>query len=459
MPDQTDPFLPPHDLDAERCVIASIVLDPDCLPDVLELVDASDMYQPDHRIIFAAAVARAQQGQLDIVLLRDELTRRGQLEEVGGVIHLTEIVGTVPSATHAAAYARTVRDCSMLRRIATAGRRMIDAATTRQADVADVLADALERLSALQAGHAPDASITTLGNAAARFIDAHAAGNGSSAIPTGWTDLDRAFRGIIGPGAYSLVAARPSVGKSTLIRQLVAQVARSGIAAGLIAVEEDEAKVASDALVTASGIDTMTFRHGSWSGQDRQAIDEAAGQLADLPVYLTDRPTRLRDVVAAVEIMHRRHGCKLVAIDHVNLIDDDRRENRTQQLTAISGELKRTFKRLGVAGVVAAQLSRPAERGSCPSAPHLTDLRDSGALEEHADAVLMLHREDAHRRDRDNYTPTRLLELYVRKHRGGPTGSVDLRADLARQRFLDLDASDDAGVLPDFGDAHQREAA
>ncbi len=454
MPDPTDPFLPPHDIDAERCAIASIVLDVDRLPDVLEAVSADDFYSIDHRLIFVAAVERAKRGSLDIVLLHDELANRHQLDDVGGAAHLAEILAAVPSAAHAVHYAKIVRQHAMLRRIIDAGQRMADAARGRGADVGDVLAAASERLSALQAGHSPDANIITLGDAAARYIRERADG-GSPAIATGWRELDDNFTGIITPGGYSLVAARPSVGKSTLIRQLVAQVSGTGIPTGLVAVEEDESKVASDALVTASGLDTMRLRHGRWSKHDRQAIDAAAEQLADLPVYLTDRPTRLRDVVAAVEIMHRRHGCQLVAIDHINLIDDDRRENRTQQLTAISGELKRTFKRLGVAGVVAAQLSRPGER---ISAPLLTDLRDSGALEEHADAVLMLHREDAHRRDREMYVPTRLLELYIRKHRGGPTGSVDLHADLARQRFIDLDAG--SSPVPDWpdGDSSRRAA-
>lgn len=436
--------LPPHDIDAERCALASMML---CTEDnrvlfrrIRRQLWPGAFFQGDHATIFRA-LCRMDDANVpvDSVTLRAHLKERGLLEEIGGVRYIADILNSVPQPTSGLHYASIVSKYARKRdAIAVADelkRALLD--PNAAVDGQDVIQAAVNRLwQAATAGR--DLQIWRLGEALARFVEARKDGKPDIALDTGIAELDRDYRGILTFGGYTLIAARPSMGKSTIIRWILTRFAQAGTPVGLIAIEEKEDKIADNILSSQTAIENNHLAYGyrKWTNHDYASIGSAIVDLDPIPFHGIDTALTLPDVLTAAEMLATQYGCKIIAIDHVHLIDHSRSraENRTQQLSEISGALKALFKRLGVVGIVAAQLNRPSKE-TVPPPPHLTDLRDSGSLEEHADAVLMLHRKDYYMRGRDNYSPDGLAQVFIRKNRNGCVGGVILKADLEHQRF------------------------
>jgi replicative DNA helicase len=211
---------------------------------------------------------------------------------------------------------------------------------------------------------------------------------------------------------------------------------------GLVAVEENRDKIAGNVISNLATIENAKLAYGKLSHLEADAVADAVASTARMPLWGVDTALTVPDVMSAMEMLVTQKGCKVVAIDHIHLLGTGRRENRNDELRDISAAMKSAFKRLNIVGIVAAQLSRPPEKGREPPPPHLSDLRESGSLEEHADAALMLHRRDYYHRGERNYSPDHLCQAFVRKNRNGAVGEIVLRAELEYQRFVDESAVD-----------------
>jgi replicative DNA helicase len=291
-----------------------------------------------------------------------------------------------------------------------------------------------------------DLNIWKLEDAMLRFIEARMEGKRAAALDVGIDDLDREFRGLFTFGGYTMVAARPSMGKSTFCRWTAKMLAQAGTSVGFISIEETEDKIAGNIISSETEIENTVLAYSDWNTLDQTKISVAAEVFAGKPFYGIDSAFTLPDVLTAAEILVTQHQCRVLFIDHIHLIENQTHaESREQEISKISNALKAFFKRTGVVGIVAAQLSRPPKMIGEPPLPHLTDLRHCGGLEEHADAVLMLHRRDYYFRNTPGYVGDRLVQVLIRKNRNGQVGAATLEADLPHQRFLTTQTE-----VPDF---------
>jgi replicative DNA helicase len=443
----TDQFdrLPPMAIDAEQSLVASVMLMGDTLIQARKIFDQvrdSDFAQADHGYMFGVLRELCSRNvRFDAVTMRAELVKRRILEEVGGTEYIAKMLNVMPSYAHVEHYMKIVIDLSRERQAITVANELIQQLNqpTRMTDRIGIISDASNKLRRICE---PAAKLETvsLESAVMDFVEAAEHG-GAEAIDTGFADLDRDYRGVLTIGGYTIVAGRPSMGKSTWVRDMIRNRAASGIKCGLIAREERTHKIAGNYLSSVSMIENSKVANPPWAEFEYKEIYRAVGVLAKLPLWINDSSRTIEEVVTVAEMMALDKGCKIVAVDHLHLIATRQfYEKKIDKLTDISQALKDCFKRLGIVGVVAAQLRRPPSANGEPGPPELDDLRECGALEEHADAVLMLHRDDYYNRNTENYKPDGLCQIGICKNRNGAVGRIKLQADLAHQRFVDAPA-------------------
>lgn len=440
--------LPPHDLAAEACAVGSLLLagnDAALVRAIRQAARPEDFYLADHGAVFAAALAVADAGKpVDGILVRERLIAAGQWEEVGGVDFLHRMLDQVPDATHGPHYAAIVAERAKRRQAIAAARRLTQRLFERldPSEADQEIQIALRSFGELsRAGR--EVTIWTVGDAAAEAYERASDRTKPANIEIGVGDVDE-FGGLLVPGAYVIVGGRPSMGKSTLVRWMLYRASRRGVASGLVAIEENKAKVGQNYLSVESGIENDRIARPQSIGMEEwNELAGATSRLAGVPIQCCDDAFELRDVISAYEQMAER-GCKIIAIDHIHLLTlsgSARRENRNAELTEISRQLKRVIKRTNTVGIVVAQLSRPEQKRGNPGPPTMRDLRDCGSLEQDADAIALIHR-PAYYAERDQFgrvqsdDPDR-CEVHVVKVRNGPSGLIVLREDLRCQRFFE----------------------
>jgi len=439
--------LPPHDFEAEKCAIASMMLSGDdrlAFAKIRRLVWGDAFYSADHQIIYRVACDLADAGSpIDATLIRAELSKRGLLSECGGTAYLANILNAVPSAVHGPQYATVVADRARERegiRVANklAQRLMQPIGDGGAQEIIQRAITALWKIST----SGKQLSIRKLEDVLHDFIEAREGGNAIT-MPTGYPSLDDNFAGILTRGGYTAVCARPSMGKSTFVRDLLGRRAATGEKVGLIAVEENENKIAGNYVSAQSGIENSKIAYGNWGENEWREVTGAVSRMAAWPLFLTDSAFSLVDIQTAMELLVTQHGCTTIAIDHIHLISNpsDGNDSAERKLNEISQCIKETIKRLKVCGIVAAQLSRPPKTVKYPDPPRMDDVRQSGGIEEHADAMLMLHREDYYRRHDPSWNANGLCQVVIAKNRNGPVGDAVLKAELQYQRFAELPPS------------------
>ncbi len=426
---------PPHSLDDEAACIGSVMLcdDPTQQRRLRAMLSRDDFFHPDHAAIFDCVGSLIDADKpVDTVTVRAALRDRGVLEEVGGVQHLAKIIGTVPTWRHGEHYARRVQGMAIrrqaIKRCESLAERLHQPAELEHAEqtVQRCISDLwrlLTRRSRVQVFSMESMLLTWIERRQEK---------GPPCLLSGIDVLDE-FAGIFALGGYTILAGRPSMGKSTFLRWLLGQWAAAGTPVGLVACEEDQNKIAGNYLSAETGMenDAVAYRDLG-QGQWNQIMDATAG-LAQRPWFGVDSAFTLNEVSTAIEMLVMEHSCKVIGVDHLHLIRlEQRMENEQREIKEVSRRLKELAKQHGVVLIAAAQLSRPAEKVAVPKPPTLTDLRASGAIEEHADAVLLLHREDYYR---PRETATRECDVIVAKNRNGKRGTCVLTAELERQRF------------------------
>jgi len=422
----------PESLAAEAGVLGSMLIEPECIGEIVELVERDAFYRIEHRHIFEALISLYEKNKgigIDGVLLRDELVTRNCLEEVGGVEYIGKILNSVPSAANAVYYARVVKDKMLLRElIATAGA-ILDKAYDQTGEPGEVLDDAESKMFAIT-----DRNVT--GSAAAlkdlvvrsfELIE-NRQGSHVTGLDTGFYELNDMTCGLQN-GEMIIVAGRPSMGKTSLalnIAEHLGLVEKTPLA--IFSLEMGRQQLAERFLCSISGIDSQKVRRGLLSDEHYKKLADACAELSEAPIYIDDTSTLTPlELRARARRLKSKHDIQCVLVDYLQLmhLGSGRIESRQQEITAISRYLKALARELNVPVVVMSQLNRSPE-GREGHRPRMSDLRESGSIEQDADVVMLLHREDYYHRGEEAYEPNNTAELIIAKQRNGPTGSVKL---------------------------------
>ena len=421
----------PQSLAAEAAVLGSMIIDPECITDVIDIVEQDSFYRIEHQYIFDAIIALYQKHRshgIDAVLLRDEIEKRKQLEEVGGVEYIGRILDSVPSAANVAYYAGIIKDKMLLREIIQATTDILNDAYDESGEPNEKLDEAERRIFEVT-----DKKIT--GNAvglkdlvtrAYELIEKRE-GHYITGLPTGYYELDDLTCGLQN-GEMIIVAGRPSMGKTSLalnIAEHLGLVEKAPVA--IFSLEMGKQQLAERFLCSVSEVDAQLVRKGMLTTEHYQKLVEACGVFSEAPIYIDDTaaltPLELR---AKARRLRSRHQIRCIIVDYLQLMHMGKRvESRQQEITTISRYIKALARELNVPVVVLSQLNRSPE-GREGHRPRMSDLRESGSIEQDADVVMLLHREDYYHRGEGDYEPNNTAEVIIAKQRNGPTGNVDL---------------------------------
>ena len=432
--------LPPHAIEAEMCLLGSILLEPRVLGDTTFTIrDGGDFYKPTNGAIYDAMIELYDtNASLDIVQLSQMLLDRDILAAVGGQDYLVELASGVPTAANANHYARLVREKAMVRRlIEEAGIILQDAFESRES--ASSILDAAEHRIFSIAERYEHSEVEVLGRLVQEVVERLQASDGmrSTGVATGFTDLDEVTGGFQ-PGDMIIIAGRPSMGKTALALNIAENMAVRGDAVGVFSLEMSKHQLVERLLSSRSGIDLHRLRRMMLGKEHYSRLFSACGDLRDAPMYIDDLAgSTLLQIRARARRMVAKYDVKAVFIDYIQLITTGGRvESRQQEVSAISRGLKALARELNIPVVCMSQLNRSPEQRE-GHRPRLSDLRESGSLEQDADVVAMLHREDYYHKGDDEYDPTHTAELIIAKQRNGPTDVVKLSWIEQCTRFKD----------------------
>ena len=424
--------LPPRSNEAERALIGSLLLLPEACDEVALLVRTDDFYDSAHRAIFGHMLSLHEGGrQIDPMLLGQLLKDAGQYEQVGGAAFLLELTQEVTTAAHAEYYARIVRDKAVLRSLIHASTDIIHDAYETGVDAREMLARAEERVFKIldskgdtQAKNIRDIVLDCFARIEARKENKHAHGG----LETGFFDYDEKTGGLQN-SELTILAARPSMGKTALALNIVEYVTVELQKPTLVVSLEMASLELGDRLLCARGrVNGLKVRNGHITDQEHHQLQKAAGELHGAPLFIDDSPTRnMTEIAATARRLKRQDGLSLIVIDYLQLIEpDNSRDARQEQVSKISRRLKGLARELGVPVLCLAQVNRQVE-SSRDSKPQLSHLRESGAIEQDADVVAFIHREEYYQTneaDREQFRGQ--AELLIRKQRNGPTGDIKL---------------------------------
>src|SRR5712671_3596247 len=432
----------PHNLEAERSVLGAILLHNDAFNLAAEVIDSADFFRDAHRRIFDKMVKLVERGDaIDLVTLKEELGRSGEIDEVGGPAYIAALVDGVPRSTNIEHYARIIKEKSTLRSLIYSANKILANAYQGEED-ADVILDQAEHaIFAIADGKIRDGFVS-LRDLAQTSLDTieklHARKELITGVPTGFTDLDEMTSGLQ-PSDLVIVAARPSMGKTSLVLNIAQHVGtKTDKNVGLFSLEMSKEQLFLRLLTSEARIDAHRLRGGFLGERDWGRLSQAIGTLSETKIFIDDSPSiGVLEMRAKCRRLKAEHNLHLVVVDYVQLMQGRGRfENRTLELASISRSMKGLAKELNVPIVVLSQLSRAPESRS-DHRPQLSDLRESGALEQDADVVILIYRDDAYNRDPNN-PDAGTAELILAKQRNGPTGIVRLAFLREQTRFANL---------------------
>ncbi len=437
--------LPPQDLDAEKGVLGSLLLDPEMCDEVALIVRATDFYAEANQKLFGHVMAMHEDGKrIDAVLLVDRLKREGDLEMVGGKAYLGEVAQSVPYASNAVFYAKIVRDKATLRSLIHASTEILRDAYDSTVDPADIVSRSEQKIFAVHDERTTD-QVTNIQDLLAEAfdrIDARLEGEGVG-IYTGFKDLDN-LTGGLHDSELVILAARPSMGKTALATNITEYVAiEANVTTLFVSLEMARVELAQRMLCSQGKIDANKFRSGFLSGEDRKQLVEASAKLGKASLFVDDSPSRtITEIAACARRLQRKEKLGLIVIDYLQLIQpDDPRDPRQEQVAKMARRLKGLARELKVPVLCLAQLNRQAEAGKDGHRPRLSHLRESGAIEQDADVVILIHREEYYCQSREEAQERQVAgqgELIVAKQRNGPTGIIKLAWFEKYTRFEDL---------------------
>ena len=431
----------PHNLEAERTVLGAILIENEAFHNASELITEADFYRDAHRKIFSRMAALAERGDaIDLVTLKEEMSRAGELERAGGVAYLSSLVEGVPHATNVPYYARIVKDKAVLRNLISAANRISQAAFDQPEETQSVLDEAEKSIfeiaeDALHVGFEPVSSII---KTAFKTIDELSEKKELiTGIPTGFVEFDELTSGLQSSDLI-IVAARPAMGKTSFCMNIAQYVGlKTGKTVGVFSLEMSKEQLVLRMLCGEARVDMHKLRSGFLSEKDWAKLVQGVSDMSQAKVFIDDTASiSVMEMRAKTRRLKLEHGLDLVIVDYLQLMQGRGRfENRTQEISNISRSLKGLAKELKVPIVALSQLSRATEsRGG--HRPQLSDLRESGALEQDADLVVFIFREEEYNATPDNRG---IAELVIGKQRNGPTGSIKMAFIKEYTRFENLE--------------------
>jgi replicative DNA helicase len=442
-PDAFDASTVPYDLEAEKAVLGAILIDDQRFFDVADTIGARDFFRAGHRVLFQAMHALASAGErIDFRTLTSFLTNHGQMDEVGGPGYIAGLTDGVPRSSNAEAYARLVAATSLRARVMAAAEKIRVRSADGTAEVAELLEFAQSEILGLADRVKGDfASPEALVAEIVPVIDGLAQGQRApNGIPTGWIDLDSMLGGLR-PGNFVLIAGRPSMGKTALALNLAWRVASQNLTVGFFSVEMSREELLMRLVSSLSGIDSHRLRAGAFGDRDYDKMSSAFCQIGDSGLYVDETADLgLFELRSKARRLKARHGLDLLIVDYLQLMKTSKAENRNNEIAALSRGLKIAAKELRVPIVALSQLSREVEKRTGEhKRPQLSDLRDSGGLEQDADVVLFVHRPEVYETDPSKLEEVRgQAQIIVGKQRNGPTGVAQLVWLAQVQRFENL---------------------
>ena len=432
----------PHNLEAERSVLGAILVHNDAFNTAAQVIDGRDFYRDAHRRIFDRMVTLSERGDaIDFITLKEELSRGGELDAVGGPAYVASLVDGVPRATNVEYYAKIVKEKATLRNLIYAANKIVANAYEAEQE-SDLILDEAESLifavadDRLKAGFVPMRTLVNESFPKIEQLFEHK--RLVTGVPTGFIDLDEMTRGFQG-GDLVIIAARPSMGKTSLVLNIAQHVAvQPNMTVGFFSLEMSKESLFIRLLTSEAQIDSHRLMSGHIAERDYGRISQSLERLSGMGLFIDDTANiGVLEMRAKSRRLQSEHGLSLIVVDYIQLMSArGRYENRTLELASISRSMKGLAKELNVPIVVLSQLSRAPESRS-DHRPQLSDLRESGALEQDADVVILIYRDDAYNRDPNN-PEAGTAELILAKQRNGPTGIVRLAFLREQTRFANL---------------------
>jgi replicative DNA helicase len=434
--------VPPQNVDAEMSLLGAVLIDEETLADISEHVTPKDFYDKRHALIYDGMISLYEKHKpVDLLTLTDQLKKKNTLEDVGGSAYLTELTNYVPTAAHAEAYAELVAQKAVRRRLIKSSAEIAEMSYDEEQTTQELLAKAEAELFSVSDQSTKQDLVSLesiLTESFDRMEELHRNKGALRGVRTGYRDLDNMTAGLQRSDLI-ILAARPAMGKTTLVTNLaynVATIAKQPVL--FFSLEMSKEQLVDRMLADASGVDAWNIRTGNLSDEDFSKLSEAMGEMAEAPIFIDDTPgvSVLEMRTKARRIAHEQ-PLGLIIIDYLQLMQGSGKNdgNRVQEVSEISRGLKLIARELNVPVIALSQLSRSVETRS-PQIPQLADLRESGSIEQDADIVMFIYREAYYNpeTERENIT-----DLIIAKHRNGPVGKVELYFHPERLRFMSLD--------------------
>ncbi|MDV6378806.1 replicative DNA helicase [Sporosarcina sp. GW1-11] len=442
---------PPHNNEAEQSVIGAVFLEPQALITASEILMPEDFYRVAHKKIFETMLVLSDKGQpIDLVTITEELKVKNELEDIGGISYLTELANAVPTAANIVYYANIVEEKSLLRKLIRVATGIVEDGYTREDEVEALLGEAEKKMmevsSRKNAGdfrHIKDVLVETYDN----IELLHTRKGDVTGIPTGFRDLDKITAGFQ-RNDLIIVAARPSVGKTAFALNVAQNVAtKTDENVAIFSLEMGAEQLVMRMLCAEGNIDAQVLRTGNLEADDWRKLTMAMGSLSNAGIFIDDSPgIRINEIRSKCRRLQQEHGLGMIMIDYLQLIMGSGRgsDNRQQEVSEISRSLKALARELKVPVIALSQLSRGVEQRQ-DKRPMMSDLRESGSIEQDADIVSFLYREDYYDKETEMQN---MIEIIIAKQRNGPTGTVTLAFAKEYNKFLNIDWSQHEGPPP-----------
>ncbi len=439
-------YIPPNNAEAERSVLGSMFLDPKAVFVALERLIPEDFYSKRNRLIFAAMGELSEEGiPVDTVTVVDRLERMGQLDSADDTIYIADLASCVPSAANIGYYVEIVEQKAVLRAMITAGNEIIrDAAASEDAteDIVNRAGDLIYQIAVKRRRDSLEHIKNALLAGYQLIGEAMKSDRGMLGIPTGFSRLDAMLSGLQG-GQLIVVAGRPGMGKTSFALNIAQHIAvDEKIPVAVFSLEMAREQLALRMLCSESLVDSQKTRSGDLTDDDFDRLADGVGVLGAAPVYVDDSPTiTVMEMLAKARRLKMERGLGLVVIDYLQLMTGkDRRENRQQEISGMTRSLKIMAKEIGVPVMILSQLSRANEKRD-DKKPLLSDLRESGSIEQDADVVMFIHRENYYNAEADA-----LSQIIIAKQRSGPTGTVSLAWKGEQTRFFEVSSMSEGAM-------------
>lgn len=433
--------VPPQNIEAEASLLGSILIDKEAIIKIADIVSVADFYVDRHSIIFGAILDLYEARQpLDLLTLSSKLEDVKELDKIGGSAYLTELIEKVPTSAHVVHYAQIVAHKATLRRLIGAASQITALGFDESAPLDGLLDKAEQTLFDVSQKHLKQNFIpigSVLAESFDRLDELHKDKNSLRGIPTGFKGLDNVLAGLQKSNLV-ILAARPSMGKTTLALNIAHHVAvKEGIPVGVFSLEMSKEELIDRLLAAESGIDSWKLRNGRLEDQDFPKINDAMAVLSEAPFYIDDSSmANVMEMRTKARRLQSQHDLGLIVVDYLQLMSGRAgTDNRVQEISEISRGLKALARELNVPVIALSQLSRSVESRS-PQIPQLSDLRESGSIEQDADVVMFIYRDDYYNKESEAPGTAQIL---IKKHRNGPTGEVDLYFHPEKLLFRDID--------------------